>query len=77
MFSDHINKSKHWLERAAEVRTIAASMAEDGIKASMLRLANDYDKFAARAIARASAAGPRGEVPGAGPSKTAVAAIDA
>ena len=55
MSSDHISKSKHWLERAAEVRTIAASMAEDGIKASMLRLATDYDKLAARASARANA----------------------
>jgi hypothetical protein len=57
MSSEHISKSKHWLERAAEVRTIAASMAEDGIKASMLRLATDYDKLAARAIARASGEG--------------------
>ena len=55
MSSDHISKSKHLLERAAEVRTIAASMAEDGIRASMLRLANDYDKLAARAGARANA----------------------
>ena len=58
MSSDHIGKSKHWSERAAEIRTIAASMAEDGVKASMLRLANDYDKLAARVIARASAGRP-------------------
>ena len=36
---------------------------EDGIKASMLKLANDYDKLAARAIARASAVGPKGVGP--------------
>ena len=41
MSSDHIVKSKHWLARAAEIRAIAASMAEDGIRASMLRLAKD------------------------------------
>ena len=63
MSSDHIGISKHWLERAAEMRTIAASMAEDGIKASMLSLANDYDKFAARAIARGNAVRPKSDVP--------------
>ena len=51
----NIVKSKHWLARAAEIRAIAASMAEDGIRASMLRLAKDYDKLAARAIARSGA----------------------
>ena len=34
------------------MRTIASTVAEDGIKASMLRLATDDDKLAARAIAR-------------------------
>jgi hypothetical protein len=63
MSSDHISKSKHWLERAAEMRTIAAPMPEDGIKASMLKLANDYDKLAARAIARGNAVRPKGDVP--------------
>jgi hypothetical protein len=53
MSYDHISKSKHWLYRAIEMRDIAASTPEDGIKASMLRLANDYDRFAARAMARA------------------------
>lgn len=52
MSSDYINDPKHWLARAAETREIAGTMAEEGIKASMLRLANDYDKLAARAIAR-------------------------
>jgi len=45
------------------MRTIAAPMAEDGIKASMLKLANDYDKLAARAIARASAVEPKVDAP--------------
>ena len=53
MASDHVNKSKHWQARAAEMRAIAAPMAEDGVKASMLKLASDYDKLAVRAIARA------------------------
>ena len=63
MSSDHTNKSEHWLARAAEMRAIAAPMAEDGIKASMLKLANDYDRLAARAIARASDAEPKGVDP--------------
>ena len=63
MSSDHIGKSKHWLDRAAEMRAIAATMAEDGIKASMLRMATDYDKLAIRAIARGSAVGQNGDVP--------------
>jgi hypothetical protein len=55
VMADHINKSNHWLARAAEMRAIALPMADDGIKASMLKLASDYDKLAARAIARAGA----------------------
>jgi hypothetical protein len=54
MSSDYINNPKHWQARAAEMRSIAGTMAEDGIKASVLRMATDYDKLAARAIARTS-----------------------
>jgi hypothetical protein len=54
MSSDYFKNPKHWLARAAEVRAIADTMADDGIKASVLRMATDYDKLAARAIARAS-----------------------
>jgi hypothetical protein len=50
--SDYINNPKHWLARAAEMREIAGTILEDGIKASMLRLADDYEKLAARAVAR-------------------------
>jgi hypothetical protein len=52
MPSDYVNNPKHWLDRAAEMRAIAGTMAEDGIKAGMLRMATDYDKLAARAITR-------------------------
>jgi hypothetical protein len=54
---DYINNPKHWQTRAAEMRAIAGTMAEDGIKASVLRMATDYDKLAARAIARAEGKG--------------------
>ena len=43
MSSDYFNNPKHWMARAAEMRAIAGTMAEDGIKASMLRVADDYD----------------------------------
>jgi predicted hydrolase (HD superfamily) len=61
MSSDYFNDPKHWLARAAEMREIARTIVEDGIKESMLKLANDYDKLAARAIARGTkeaSAGP-------------------
>jgi hypothetical protein len=48
-----LNDAKHWLDRAAELRALAEPMAEDGIRASMLKLANDYDKLADRAKRRA------------------------
>jgi hypothetical protein len=51
----HFNDAKHWQDRAAELRAIAEPMVEDGIKASMLRLANDYDKLADRAERRMQA----------------------
>jgi hypothetical protein len=47
MPSDNINNPKYWLARAAERRAIANSMADDGIKASVLRMATNYDKLAA------------------------------
>jgi hypothetical protein len=59
MPSDYINNPKHWQARAAEMRAIAGTMADDGIEAGMLRFATDYDGLAARAIAR-GAKGDRG-----------------
>ena len=52
MSSDYINNAKHWQARAAEIRAIAGTMAEDGVKAGILKMATDYDRLAARAIAR-------------------------
>lgn len=39
MPSDYINNPKHWLDRAAETRALAASMIDGGIKTAVLRLA--------------------------------------
>lgn len=50
--SKSINNQRHWLDRAAEVREIADTMAEGGMKTAVLKLASDYDRLAARAIAR-------------------------
>jgi hypothetical protein len=58
MPTEYINNPKHWLDRGAEIRAIAGAMAEDGIKASMLKLASDYDKLAARSIARGAKEDP-------------------
>jgi hypothetical protein len=46
------NDSKHWRDRAAEMRALADAMKEADTAAIMLRLANDYDKLADRAEAR-------------------------
>jgi hypothetical protein len=43
---------KHWLDRAAEMRALSEAMA-------MLRLADDYDKLADRAAARADGKRPK------------------
>lgn len=50
--SKSINNPSHWLDRAAEVREIADTMKEDSMKTAVLKLASDYEKLAARAIAR-------------------------
>ena len=47
-----INDSKHWLDRAAEMRALAETMRDVETKAIMLRLANDYDKLADRTARR-------------------------
>jgi hypothetical protein len=48
-----INDPKHWYERAAEMRALAEEMREIETGATMLKLADDYDKLADRAAQRA------------------------
>ena len=51
--SDNINDSKHWRDRAAEMRALSEMMKDAETAAVTLRLADDYDILAARAEARA------------------------
>jgi hypothetical protein len=48
----HVNDSKHWRDRAAEMRLLATEMKDAQTKATMLKLADDYDKLAVRAEKR-------------------------
>jgi hypothetical protein len=50
----YINDPKPWRDRAAEMRALAEMMAEVETRAIMLRLADDYDKLADKAQARAA-----------------------
>ena len=44
-----INDSKHWRDRAAEMRVLSVEMKDLEAQHMMLKLANDYDKLADRA----------------------------
>jgi len=46
------NDSKHWRDRAIEMRALSHTVKDVGAAATMLRLAADYDKLAERADAR-------------------------
>jgi len=52
MPSGDIKDPKHWRDRAAEMRALAATMKDSETIAIMHRLADDYDKLADRAALR-------------------------
>ena len=51
--SEYINNPKHWHDRAAEMRVLSETMNEVEARATMLRLADDYDEMGDRAEMRA------------------------
>ena len=53
MTLSQINDTKHWRDRAAEMRALSDMMDDAEAVAIMLRLANDYDLLADRAAERA------------------------
>jgi hypothetical protein len=55
----YINDPGHWLKRAAEARAMADQLSDLQAKAAMLRIAEDYERLAERAKARASGRAPK------------------
>jgi hypothetical protein len=53
------NDPEHWRTRAQEVRELARKMTDSEGKGSMLGIAENYDRLAARAIERLSEGPPR------------------
>ncbi len=48
------NDPDHWRNRAEEARAVAVQMTDPHTKATMLAIAQDYDKLAVRAEQRAA-----------------------
>lgn len=52
MSAEDVNDFKHWRERAAKLRSVAESLTDPHARASLLAIAEDYEKLAARAEQR-------------------------
>ena len=52
MPQSQVNDPKHWRDRAAEMRALAQEMTDAEARATMLRLAHDYDSLANRKARR-------------------------
>jgi len=48
----YINDPGHWRDRAEEMRALAHDVQDEAARQTMLRLAQDYDRLAARAEQR-------------------------
>jgi hypothetical protein len=62
MALNHVNDSKHWRDRAAQMRALAETMKDAETVKIMQRLAADYDKLADRADARSNGGVPPGGI---------------
>ena len=58
MPQSRVNDPKHWRDRAAEMRALAQEMTDAQARATMLRLAHDYDSLADRKARRNPANAP-------------------
>jgi hypothetical protein len=58
MALSNVNDSKHWRDRAAEMRILSTMMEHVETQAIMIRLADDYDALAVRAEARSNGGYP-------------------
>ena len=50
MTRQNLNDAAHWRDRAAETRVLSEVMTNPETKSTMLKLANDYDVLADRAL---------------------------
>ena len=57
MAASFVNDPEHWRQRAEEMRGLARDVRDQEAKATMLRIANDYDDLARRAEERLRAKG--------------------
>jgi hypothetical protein len=48
MSAQQVNDPRHWRDRAAQMRVMSDWMKDAETKATMLKLAEDYDKLAER-----------------------------
>jgi hypothetical protein len=61
MPASHVNNSKHWRDRAAQMRALSDMMKDIECVAIMQRLADDYDNLADRADIRSNGGVPSGD----------------
>jgi hypothetical protein len=63
MAAEDIDDFKHWRERAAKLRLVAESLTDAHSRASLLAIAEDYEKLAARAEERSKRGTPTDSPP--------------
>jgi hypothetical protein len=61
MAEHFVNDPHHWRRRATEARALAKDIDDIEARATMLKIADDYEKLARRAGRRAHVASTRGE----------------